>query len=266
MRKLNFTCGFILLIELMLSGSCKKTTEVIDVTAAPDSSYLSITNASPAISDLLLYVGNQQIPLPHPPLSYGYTTYSIFVHNNNAINPSSDTIPYVRIPSGYQQVSFTTPTANHYLVSFSNYFAPGTFYSVFVTDTVTHGHVPYVLTQDNFRPSDTGAAQFRFLNLSPDAPPMDIWAFPYAGPNGFEVSSNNPYLPNNDGVLLSVDTFSTIKPAPYYFVATQAGTYNVLLNGGLFVPAKSITTLYSLGYVSGTGPDILNVGVIQYNH
>jgi hypothetical protein len=266
MRKVTFIPKALVLLGVLLNASCKKeTTEVILLTAPADSSYLSVTNASPSISNLLLYVGNERITIPDSPLSYGATTFASYTYSGDAINPVTDTLPYLRIPSGYQQVSFTSPSSTHNFISFSNYFSPGHYYSVFVTDTATHGQVPYVLLEDKIGVTDTSQAQVRFLNLSPDSPPVDIWAFPDVGPNGFKLFSNCAYLPTDYSAVVSADTFSLIKPDPYYFVATQAGTYNVLLNGGLIIRGKTITTIYSLGYLGGNGPNLINVNVIQYN-
>ncbi len=256
----------VLILGLLCWASCKKTvTQVIDVPAAADSAFLSITNASPAISSLLLYIGNTRISLPDSPLDYGSTTYSSYITGTNTLVPVTHTIPYIRIPSGFQQINFTTPSSSHFLVSVSNYFAAGNYYSVFVTDSSSHGQLPYVLIQDFIRATDTSQAQIRFLNLSPDAPPMDIWAFPNAGVNGYKLFSNCAYLPTNDGQIQAADTFALIKPDPYYFVGAQAGTYNALISGGLIVRGQSISTIYSLGYLSSNGPFQITAFTIQFN-
>jgi len=254
-----------ILIIITLAGiffSCKKTTTVYEVAAA-DSAYLSITNASPSISNLLFSVDNNSIPLPENPFSFGTTTFETYIKNGNEINPTILNIPYIKIPAGYRQLTFTSIASDGFFLM-NNYFKLGVNYSLFITDTVTHGQAQYVLLQDNIGSTDSTHGLVRFLNLSPDSPPLDLYAFIDAGATGYKVFSSCNYLPNDYNSVLQAQSFSSIIAGPYYFVATEAGTDNVVLEGGLIINPKSIVTIYAKGFVSGTGPNAVDVGVISY--
>jgi hypothetical protein len=262
MRRIKSIVIIIVLASIFFS--CKKTTTIYE-TAAADSSYLSITNASPSISNLLFYVDNNFIHLPDSPFAFGSTTFATYVNNGNEINPTVQNIPYIKIPAGYRQLSFkslSSSSGGSFLMN--NYFRLGVNYSLFITDTITHGQAQCVLLQDNIGTTDSTHGLIRFLNLSPDSPPLDLYAFIYAGADGYKVSSSCNYLPNDYNAVLQAQSFSSIVAAPYYFVATEAGTDNIILEGGFVVRGKSINTIYAKGFVSGTGPSAVDVGIITY--
>ena len=264
MRKTKFVAEIAILILLMFALSCKKeTTNGVVQPTIIDSSHLSITNASPDISSLLFYVDHQKIGLPDSPLAYGETTYATY-NNGNEVFPVIKQLPYINISSGYHQLSFGSPFTNNSFASFSNYFQPGGSYSIFVTDSVNHGQIQYVLLQDKIGKTDTTKGMIRFLNLTPDAPPLDLWAFPNAGVYGFKIFSGCAYLANDYNAQLNAESFSTIPAGPYYFVATEAGTYNEVLEGGLFIRSQTINSIFTKGYLSGIGNQMLSVGVISY--
>jgi hypothetical protein len=252
----------ILLPAILFFFSCKKT-KVIYQTEALDSAYLSITNASPSIANLLFYVDNNFIPLPEIPFSFGTTTFHTYINAGNEINPTVQNLPYIKIPAGYRQLSFNSLSPNSAFLM-NNYFKLGVNYSLFITDTVTHGQAQCVLLQDNIGTTDSTHGLIRFLNLSPDSPPLDLYAFIDAGADGYKVFSNCGYLPNDNNAIVNAQSFSTIDAAPYYFVATEAGTNNIILEGGLIINGKSVVTIYAKGFVGGTGTDAVDVGVISY--
>jgi len=264
MRKLNSIAGLGFAFSCLLLCQCKKEQHVVVEVAQPDSSYLSITNASPSISNLLFYENNEYIPLPDSPFSFGSTTSGSYVLNSgNALNPVVEQSPYIKIPSGYVQLGFrsSSPAAS---ISTSGYFANGLNYSIFITDSVTHGQAGYVLLTDKTVSVDTTQGQIRFINLSPDAPALDIYAFLNVGPNGTKIFSNCGYVLNDPNSFLNAETFVPITTGPYYMVATIAGTFNAVLDGGLIVPPKSVITMYVDGFYNGTGSDLMNIGIIAY--
>lgn len=264
MRKLRSIFGLSLTFSCLLLCQCKKTERTVTVSAQPDSAYLSITNASPSISNLLFYDNNQFVPFPDSPFSFGSTTFGNYVINSgDQLHPIVQQLPYIKIPAGYDQLGFrsTSPAA---AFDESGYFANGAKYSVFITDSVSHGQAQYVLLTDNTVATDTTQGQIRFVNLSPDAPALDLYAFLNVGPNGIEVASNCGYILNDYQSLLNAETFIPITAGPYYLVATVAGTYNAVLDGGLIIRPKSVTTVYVMGFFNGSGPSLANVGVISY--
>lgn len=264
MRKGYLIWGTVLVGSFFFFISCKK--EIVNIYQTPltDSSSISITNASPAVSNLQFYLNNQPISLPNAPLAFGQTAYAFYINDANPYHPDTTLLPYINISSGYQQLGFGSSGSSDVFGILNDKFEPGNSYSVFITDTVHHGQITTVLLHDFVGKTDSTKAQIRFLNLSPDAPPLDLWAYLNAGANGIKVSSNCAYIPNDFNSLINAQTFSLIDPGPYFFIASTAGTSNIVLQGELYIPGASVITIYTKGYVAGTGTNTIDVGVIEY--
>lgn len=250
--------------SIALFISCKKEVKNIDQTPVTDSSHISITNVSPAISNLQFYLGNNLISLPGSPISYGKTVSVSFIKNATTYHPDTIMLPYINISSGYQQLNFSSFGNSHIVSVQNNNFEPGASYSIFLTDTVVHGSVASVLLKDNIGATDSTKSRIRFLNLSPDAPPIDVWAYPDGGVNGYKIFSNCAYLPNDFNSFINAESFTLIDRGSYVFIATEAGTSNIILSGQMVIAGQNIITIYTKGYVSGTGVYAIDVGVIQY--
>jgi hypothetical protein len=222
-----------------------------------------VTNAALVPGSLNLFIDNQAVLLPDS-LTYGMTTLFTLSHNNDPSNPLSGITHYMNISYGYRQMSFKMPGTINNLVSVNNYFEPGDKYSLFIADTLTHGQLQYVLLQDKVNYPDSSKSQVRFINLSPDAPSMDVWGFFNAGTDGTKIFSNRGFIPYHNSTIPEVQSFTSIKAGPYYFIATEAGTGNIILEGGLILPGGSVVTIYARGLVSGTGDKQIAVGVIEY--
>ena len=180
------------------------------------------------------------------------------------IVPTRRCFPYINIATGYQQLGFGTHRNGDIYSNSNDEFQPGNSYSVFVTDTLKHGQLTTVFLHDYIGKMDSTHGQFRFINLSPDAPALDLWAYLDAGANGIKVSANCAYLPNNFNSFVNAQTFSPIVAGPYFFIATEAGTSNIVLEGQLYIPPENVVTIYTKGYVGGVGNNAIDVGVIQY--
>ncbi len=252
-----------MVVSVLLFTNCKKVNTVYQP-AVIDSSRISITNASPAISDLQFYVNNQLVALPNAPLSYGQTAYAFYINDANPYRPDTTLLPYISIATGYQQLGFGTHTNSDIYSNLDDEFEPGNSYSVFVTDTLKHGQLTTVFLHDYIGKMDSTHGQIRFINLSPDAPSLDLWAYLGAEPPAIKVASNCGYLPNDFNSFLNAETFSLIAAGPYFFIATEAGTSNIVLQGQLYIPPQNVVTIYTKGYVSGVGNNAIDVGVIQY--
>jgi hypothetical protein len=264
MRKGNLILNAVLICWMAILISCKKEVNNIYQTPLGDSSRISITNASPAVSNLQFYLNNQPVSLPNSPISFGQTAYAFYVNNANPYHPDTTLLPYINISAGYQQLGFGSYGSSDIFSNYENKFEPGNSYSVFITDTIHHGQMTTVFLHDFVGKSDSTKAQIRFINLSPDAPALDLWAYLNAGANGFKVSSNCAYIPNDYNSLINAQTFSLIDPGPYFFIAAVAGTSNIVLQGQLYIPGASVITIYTKGYVAGTGTNAIDVGVIEY--
>jgi hypothetical protein len=259
-----------LILTLFLIGifasldSCKKQSNTINQKPVLDSSHFSITNASPAISNLQFYLNSQLFPLPDSPISYGKTVYASYIRNATTYFPDTALLPYINIPSGYQQIAFGSYGSRDLFSIINNKFEVDNSYSFFITDTIHHGQITTVLLEDHIATTDSNTCQIRFLNLSPDAPPLDVWAYPNAGYDAYKIFSNCAYLPNDYNSFVDAESFSVIPAGPYYFEATVAGTSQVVLGGLLVIPGNNVVTIYSKGYINGTGRNAIDVGVIEY--
>ena len=230
-----------------------------------DSSHISITNLSPSIKDLQFYLNDKSISLPGSPISFGNTVYQSYILNPTSGRTDTLIMPYININPGFNDLEFRAVGNNSNVCSVNSHFDSGAIYSLFLVDTLIHGKVASVLLKDNFAEKDSNKAQIRFLNLSPDAPPMDIWAFPNGGVNGYQLFSNCAYVPRDFNSFINAQNFTFIDKGPYFFIAAESGTSNVLLEGQLFIDANKLITIYAKGYVRGSGINTLDVGVIQYD-
>ncbi|HVM87254.1 MAG TPA: DUF4397 domain-containing protein [Puia sp.] len=255
MKNYNY---FILIMGLgCIILSCKKEQSTAK-TAQPSYSLISITNAAAKTDSFKFYVDDSLVPLPVS-LLFGSTEF-FPVENSENTNKT----PYKYILSGYREIGFRKSGGNVYQVFFNQYFEAGSRYSIFLADTITHGQLKYIVLKDNTGLPDSTKSQIRFINLSPDAPAMDIWVFPDAGNDGYKLFTNRSYAVLDYSVLLESQTFKTINAGPYYFVATAAGTSDIIMEGGLILPGRSVITVYAKGLVSTSGTDQLDVGVIEY--
>jgi hypothetical protein len=254
------------IIVIVLSAvSCKKDQTAGEQFIVPSFSAISLTNAAVGSGNLSFFLDNQEVNLPDS-LSYGTTPFFNVANNPNPSNPLAASTPYKNVSYGYRELGFGFPNTPSYLASMKNYFEPGVHYSVFVADTIEYGQLQCILLKDDLTLVDSGKAQIRFINLSPNSPAMDLWAFPDARTNaGYQLFSNRIFPVYNYGAVLEAQQFSTINSGPYYFAAVQTGTSNILLQGGLIVPNKCAMTIYAKGLLNGTGDKQLDVGVIEYS-
>lgn len=249
---------------LIFFTACKKQVRNEYQVPQKDSAHISITNASPAIGDLYVYLNNKFVSLPDSPVTYGKTVFVSHIENQTTYFPDTVSLPYINIAPGYQELSFRS-ASNPDIIGFVNdNFAAGGSYSLFLTDTIVHGKVTAVLLKDNIAAADTGKSQIRFLNLSADTPPLDVWAYPNAGYTAYKLFSGCAYIPHDYHSFASGESFTKIDAGIYYFEAAIAGTSNVVLGGYLIIAPKKVITIYTKGYLSGTGTRALDVGVIQY--
>jgi hypothetical protein len=263
-RKANLIIKGLIVTCIAFFVSCKKEVKIIYQNPAVDSVQISITNASPAVTDLQLYLNNKFISLPDSPFNYGTTSFSSFIVNANSYYPDTVLIPYIDIPPGYQQLGFGSSGSSNIFGTLINNFEPSGSYSIFITDTVIHGHITSVVLKDNVGTTDSTKSQIRFLNLSPDAPALDIWAYPADGYAGYKLFSGCGYLPNDFNSFINAESFTVIDAGQYYFEATIAGTSTMVQGGLLNVHSQRVITIYTKGFLGGSGNYAIDVGVIQY--
>src|SRR6185312_2362306 len=115
MKKDDLILHAFLFCSIIFFIGCKKEVRNIYQTPQSDSSHISITNASPAISNLQLYLNNKFVTLPGSPISFGKTVLVTLIRNANTYYPDTLMFPYINISPGYQQLGFGTSGNNNIL-------------------------------------------------------------------------------------------------------------------------------------------------------
>ncbi|HZY79364.1 MAG TPA: DUF4397 domain-containing protein [Cyclobacteriaceae bacterium] len=123
-----------------------------DSPTAPATAYVSLYNASPNSPGLNIMVDRRVI-------------------NNNSFDYADHT-GYLRFYTGDRLLEFGPYGANNVIADTTVNFQVDKAYSVFIVDSYQKQDV-LVLNDDTAQPG-TGKAKVRFLNLSPDAPGVDL--------------------------------------------------------------------------------------------
>lgn len=188
--------------------------------------YVSLYNASPNSPDLDVVVDNRLINVY--PLDY------------------SDYTGYLRFFTGERNIKFTPYSANNVIVDTVFNLEPHNAYSIFITDTYESAEA--LLLKDNTDAPAEGNAKLRFINLSPDAPGVNLTAGgesePFFDDISFKESTEFKEVEavaydftiastNGEQVLLDVPDIN-LQPGWYYtllvrgFETPPAGNQNIL--------------------------------------
>lgn len=166
---------------------------------------------------------------------------------------------YLNAPTGNNTVSIVLPkvgTTTDSIVLFSktdvNIAEAAKPYTLHVTDTATN--VKSVLVQNIITNVDTGFCRFRFINLIPNQPAVDVYL------NGVLIKSNMAYLTPSDTFSVrtgvnapgytsgSTPTWA-IRPAGAAASTTPIASYA----SASILASQSVLTMYSMGYAGATG-------------
>lgn len=235
---------------LVLVACTKKDSVKVPVASK---AYLSITHAAPFVQTLQLYMDHQPVRLSDS-LRFGTTTVHTSLKN-----------PYVPVAQGPRQVDLGFSKDDFPALSLNEHFAAGKMYSLFILDTLKYGRLKYLLIKDDFKKMmPAQQAALRFLNLSPNAPALDLYIVPWRKTDTVRVASNRQYPAYDFNNIYADNQFFYITEGDYWMEARIAGTGTVLLQGGLTVEAGSVFTLFTKGIYGAFGAYRLNVGVIEY--
>ncbi|HMJ46865.1 MAG TPA: DUF4397 domain-containing protein [Ferruginibacter sp.] len=166
---------------------------------------------------------------------------------------------YLDLPPGDNRLTVSVPKKLTTIDSILRYsgiinLASGKTYSVYITDTTLTTKV--VLVQENLTPPVNTTSRFRFLNLMPNVPSLDLyWAGTkvatavYAS-TGFEFTL--PYTSVGQWAVRATGTAPTSTPLAVY---TTTAT-------GYLIPNRRIMTVFARGYSGATGTRIPTVSLL----
>ncbi|MDB5136384.1 MAG: hypothetical protein JWP37_2987, partial [Mucilaginibacter sp.] len=182
--------GVVCLLSVLLS-SCLKDNNKTYIT--PPAALVTFIQASPDEPPLNFFLNNNRVNIN--PLGYG------------------SQIDYFRAFTGHRTVNFYNSTTMATILQDTVYLNANVTYSLFLANTASHPEI-LLLTDSISRPA-SGKATVRFVNLSPNAPPVDLVNA------GTTMVSNKAYK-----------GFSSFLPVDgnkgYTFTVVQHGTSTVL--------------------------------------
>jgi hypothetical protein len=217
--------SFSLLFAIVWS-SCKKS----DSTDTTTISYLSVVNGSPSTGTFNVYANDVII-------------------NKAALPMGGSVLPYVQLVSGSNTLRFTTASSTDNLLSKTISLSGSTAYTYFLIGQ--SGQLDGVLATDVMTTVSTDKAFVRFVNLSPDAPSLNLAV------TGGSVVINNQFYKQ-------VSSFVAVDPKTYSFDIQEQSTGKVktTLTGATLVAGKYYTVM-ALGMVApGAAENALNAQVM----
>jgi hypothetical protein len=183
--------GFICLFATALS-SCVKD-QVSDVTPQIPFALISVINASPDAGNVDFYLDNNKA--------------------NNFPFPYGDGLDYLRAYTGKRTATFYTGGTTTKIKADTMTLKANTYYSLYLSNLASKPD--YLLTTDTVKNPGSGMATIRLVNVSPDAPALDL-----AIKGGAVIASNKAYR--------KYSSFMPLASGTYTLEVRQAGTTNVL--------------------------------------
>lgn len=190
------------LFSLLLT-SCSKETE----TAAY--AYLSVANVSPTLGTYNIYVDGTK-------------------SNASGAVAFGGVLAYSNLTAGNHTLSFTTESSANVLTSKVVSLEDNGAYSAFLIDK--GDNLDVLLVKDDRTTASTEKAFVRFINLSPDAPALDL-----------SVSGAEPLI--SDKVYKSASAFQAIDPKIYSFELKAKGIVKTILTDQTLTAGKYYTII-----------------------
>jgi hypothetical protein len=215
------------LFSLLLISCAKEPT---NINTNPPVAAVSVTQATPDLAPINILIDNTQI-------------------NQNTVN-YGETSGYITLTTGTGSIVFYNAVNLKQILADTINFVQNTSYSAFLVNATTSKPAVFLLTDTLNKPA-AGNAAIRFINLSPDAPAVDL------------VEKGGPVLVSNR----SFEGYSSFAPIPgnttYTFEVHQAGTSTVLASTNVKLNPAFIYTIWFHGLAAGTtSADKLSVDVI----
>lgn len=190
------------LINLLLL-SCSKNTE------ATAYAYLSVANVSPTLGTYNIYVDGTK-------------------SNTSGAVAFGGVSAYGTLTAGSHTLSFTTESSSDVLTSKSVNLEENGVYSAFLIDK--ENNMDVLLVKDELTVASTEKAFVRFINLSPDAPGLDL-----------SVAGGETIITNK--VYKTASAFQAIDPKTYSFELKANGVVEAILADQTLTAGKYYTII-----------------------
>ncbi|HTJ14467.1 MAG TPA: DUF4397 domain-containing protein [Dinghuibacter sp.] len=217
MRRIS---AFVLTSIILLSTSCLKTKSNSN-TNNPAS--IAFVNVAPGAPPFQVSVDDAKVG-----------TQADFPYGNYPMNADSS-IKYLQEFAGIHSVAFiddTTTSSNNILVSGQTQFSKGFKYTIYLYDTVNANGLNAVQLQDTYDSIPYNQCLFRFLNFSPNSPPLSVIAH-YPDDTLVTILNNQSYVGSASYSTASLSQYITIPPAgyggatkPYVITLSQYNGFN----------------------------------------
>lgn len=166
---------------------------------------------------------------------------------------------YEQITPGVYDIQFKVGGADSVLASIpSSLYDSLDFNTIILYNTPGTTAVNAVKIADDFSTLSVSAANYRFFNMSPDVPSVDV----YFGGSATQTARTTADNVSNPGY----NAFQTIAPGMYNVAIKKAGTDSVIASlNGVSLAASTATTFFLKGRAgSTTNPISLNALVATY--
>jgi hypothetical protein len=213
----------VLLFAVLFLPACKRSNDDVQPGAA-----LSVVNLISGNSAIDFYLNNQRVN----GTSLLYLQRLAYFNTFPGLNKFDVTI-------GGTLQGLATDTAT---------LAPGKFHSLFI---VEDGNTQFLLTTDDLADPPAGKAKVRFVNVSPDAPNVDL------------LVSGGASLFTNQGFKSYTD-FTLVDPATYTFEIQQSGESAVkATSSDIKIEAGKTYTVLVYGLWNGTAQQAFAVDAME---
>lgn len=254
MKIFNIPIYTLLLLALVLSG-CKKESSVTVIPESndPNNARLKVIYASAysirdsvqiKLNDVRVsntFLGNSTTNLPTP-------------FPGGGLNTGGDARPfYLSVPAGETKIFISVPKKNTIIDSIIRFsgqtnLIAGRYYSAYLTDTMVTSRL--VLVEDNLSPVDTGVSRFKFVNLIPNVPALDVYFGTQLVTANVSYGSASPEFTVRRDALGGWLIRAAGAPATSTAIAAYPGT--VIAPTNFTVPNQRVMTVFAKGYSGGT--------------
>lgn len=207
--------AIILMSAGLLLQSCSK-----DPAPAPEVAFLSITNTSPTLATFNIYVDQTQLNTGGP-VAFGGSS------------------GYFQVTPGSHSIKFTTASNTESLITKSVPLEVNTVNSLFLIDR--GANMDFLTLKDELGDISSAKAFVRFINLSPDAPALDL-----AVKDGAVVIADKAYKASSPFVEVEAKTYifelrNKTSGAATLLTSTEfkAGKSYTVISTGLITPGDT---------------------------